>query len=250
MRTAKGVLSESPSRGGDGDRGSLSPSGTPRDWLLVPRGALAACLAAAGLLLFALAPTSVSAAAYVGSDDAEDASVFGSSAERRACRGTIEGATGRYRFRVTAIPAIDCATAKRKAQRYDRLLGQQPRGWLCAIARQEFAPRLFSCSVRVGGRLRKDAVFALEVKRRPPSGRRCRPFTVGIDSFFHIRTAGVSCRAAKRLLDQATLRVNRRDRRVWPYGGYQWRLTRRTETSSLITGRRGARLIRAGFAKQ
>ncbi len=237
--------------GGNRDWRSFLSARTLCQRLTVPKGPLAGLLAAAGIpfLVFALVPLSVSVAANANSDDAGEATASGSPADRRACRGAIEGSTGRYRYRVTAIPAISCATAKRKAQRYDRL-SQQPRGWLCAIAREEFAPRLFSCAVRVGGRLRKDAVFALEVKRRIPSGRRCKPFTVGLDSFFHIRASGVSCRAAKRLLDQATLSTNRRGRRLWPYGGYQWRLTRRTATSSLVTGRQGARFIRAGLAKR
>lgn len=94
-------------------------------------------------------------------------------------------------------------------------------------------------------------MFALEVEqqRRSPS-RGCSPFTVGLDSFFHIRVAGVSCRVAKRLLDRATLSKNRRGRRVWPFGGYQWKLVDKSELSSLITGRRGGRLIRAGLAKR
>jgi hypothetical protein len=140
-------------------------------------------------------------------------------------------------------------TAKRKARRYDRN-GGQPAGWTCTLAREEFAPRLFSCAVRIDGKLREDAVFALEVKRKRPSGQRCDTFTVGPDTFFNITARGVSCRSAKRLLDRATLSSNRRNRRRWPFANFRWTFTPKTETSALITGQRGSQLIRAGLAKR
>lgn len=172
----------------------------------------------------------------------------GAHASTRTC-GTTTVAGVEYKVRSytwgmnhASIEPVDCATAKRLFRKALRKRGAAFDGWMCSHRR-----RSLQCwrgaSGGVGVKGTRKGVTAATARARS-----CPDFTVGVVAFSRIKVTRVSCSKARRLLDQATLDVNRHGAATWLHAAWLWTFRGLDETSAVVRGRRGERRIRATFA--
>jgi hypothetical protein len=107
------------------------------------------------------------------------------------CDGAIRAATGNFSYEVVTIRGVTCRRAKQVAAAYERG-GTAPSPWMCFLARQSDAPRLFSCGWGASSGDVRTWPHAFEARRARPRTRitRLRVTVDGTYTRVRIRICG------------------------------------------------------------